>query len=459
MDDMIDLEIEQVDKILAKIDADPEPDEVKYYERNLWQNIRDVALKGRRTGLGITGLGDAMAMLGIKYGSDKSIETVEEIYKWLAINSYETSIKLAKERGAFPIFNLENRTESSFLDRVIGQADDHIKKMYKEYGRRNIANTTTAPAGSVSCLTQTTSGIEPAFMLYYTRRKKVQGDEEVMFVDDVGDKWTEFNVYHHKFKEYMDWSGFWGEDNLDMAVADSPYYGATANEIDWRAKVKLQAAAQKWICHAISNTTNLPADIDIETVKDIYMMGWETGCKGVTVYRDGSRSGVLVSADDKPKKEYTRDDMPFMDVSAPKRPEELDCEIHHVNIKGEKWTILIGLLEGRPYEVIGGLSQYVEIPKKHKYGKIKRRPRKLALSKYDLFCGEGEDEFVIKDVVAVFDNPNHSGYTRFISLSLRHGAPIQYVVEQLQKDKEADMFSFSKVIARCLKKYIPDWAK
>ena len=456
MDDMIDLEIEQVDKILAKIEDDPEPDEVKYYERNLWKRIRDVALKGRRTGLGITGLGDALAMLNIKYGSGKSIETVEEIYKWLAINSYETSIKLAKERGAFPIFNYSLEENHPFLDRVISQADKHIKQMYKEHGRRNIANTTTAPAGSVSCLTQTTSGIEPAFMLYYKRRKKVQGDEVVMFIDDVGDKWTEFNVYHHKFKEYMDWSGYWGEDNLNMAVNDSPYYGATANEIDWRAKVKLQAAAQKWICHAISNTTNLPADIDVETVKDIYMMGWETGCKGVTVYRDGSRSGVLVSADDKPKELYTRDDMPFSDVSAPKRPEELDCEIHHVNIKGEKWTILIGLLESRPYEVIGGLSQYVEIPKKHKYGKIKRRPRKLALSKYDLFCGEGDDEFVIKDVVAVFDNPNHSGYTRFISLSLRHGAPIQYVVEQLQKDKEADMFSFSKVIGRCLKKYIPD---
>jgi len=456
MDDMIDLEIEQVDKILAKIDLDPEPDEVKYYERNLWQRIKDVALKGRRTGLGITGLGDALAMLGIQYGSDKSIETVEEIYKWLAINSYETSIRLAKERGSFPIFDYKKEQDHPFLDRVIGQADEHIKQMYKEHGRRNIANTTTAPAGSVSCLTQTTSGIEPAFMLYYTRRKKVQGDEEVMFVDNVGDKWTEFNVYHHKFKEYMDWSGFWGAQNLENCIADSPYYKSTANDIDWRAKVKLQAAAQKWLCHAISNTTNLPADVNISTVQDIYMMGWELGCKGVTVYRDGSRSGVLVSADDKIGKEHTRDDMPFTDVSAPKRPEELDCEIHHVNIKGEKWTILIGLLEGRPYEVIGGLSQYVEIPKKHKYGKINRRPRKLALSKYDLFCGEGEDKFIIKDVVAVFDNPNHSGYTRFISLSLRHGAPIQYVVEQLHKDKEADMFSFSKVIARCLKKYIPD---
>jgi ribonucleoside-diphosphate reductase alpha chain len=272
MDDMIDLEIEQVDKILAKIDADPEPDEVKYYERNLWQRIKDVALKGRRTGLGITGLGDTLAMLGIQYGSDKSIETVEEIYRWLAINSYETSIHLAKERGAFPICDVQKEQNHPFLDRVMSLVDEPVRKMYKEYGRRNISNTTTAPAGSVSCLTQTTSGIEPAFMLYYTRRKKVQGDEEVMFVDDIGDKWTEFNVYHHKFKEYMDWSGFWGEDNLDMAILDSPYCGATANEIDWRAKVKLQAAAQKWICHAISNTTNLPADIDLETVKDIYMM-------------------------------------------------------------------------------------------------------------------------------------------------------------------------------------------
>jgi ribonucleoside-diphosphate reductase alpha chain len=456
MDDMIDLEIEQIDKILTKIDNDPESDEVKYYERNLWNNIRNVAVKGRRTGLGITGLGDCIAMLNLEYGDPLSIDATEQIYKQLALNSYETSIRLAKERGAFPICDVEKEQDHPFLDRVMSLVDEPVKKMYKMYGRRNIANTTTAPAGSVSCLTQTTSGIEPAFMLYYKRRKKVQGDEEVMFIDDVGDKWTEFNVYHHKFKEYMDWSHLPGEENIDMVINNSPYFNATANEIDWRAKVELQAAAQKWICHAISNTTNLPADVNIETVKDIYMMGWETGCKGVTVYRDGSRSGVLISADDKPEELYSRDDIPFSDVSAPKRPDELDCEIHHVNIKGEKWTILIGLLQVRPYEVIGGLSQYVEIPKKHKYGKIRRRPRKLALSKYDLFCGEGDDEFVIKDVVSVFDNPNHSGYTRFISLSLRHGAPIQYVVEQLQKDKEADMFSFSKVIARCLKKYIPD---
>ena len=454
MDDMIDLEIEQVDKILAKIDADPEPDEVKYYERNLWKRIRQVALNGRRTGLGITGLGDALAMINVQYGSEKSIEVVEEIYKWLAVNSYETSIRLAKERGAFPVFDYAKEQDHPFLDRVIGQADDSVKRIYKEYGRRNISNTTTAPAGSVSCLTQTTSGIEPAFMLYYKRRKKVQADEEVMFVDDVGDKWTEFNVYHHKFKEYMDWSGFWGEDNLDMAVADSPYYGATANEIDWRAKVKLQAAAQKWICHAISNTTNLPADIDIETVKDIYMMGWETGCKGVTVYRDGSRSGVLISTEEKKE-----DISEFSERHAPKRPETLECDILHTSVKGQKWVVLVGLMDGKPYEVIGGEADQIEIPRKYKKGTLLKKSFKTQNSKYDLTVGEGDDTLSIKDVVSIFNNPNHAGYTRVISTSLRHGVPVQFLVEQMQKDKEADLFSFSKVIARCLKNYIVDGTK
>ena len=454
MDDMIDLEIEQVDKILEKIDKDPEGDEVKYYERNLWHNIRQAALNGRRTGLGITGLGDAIAMLGQTYGSEESTKTVEEIYKWLSLASYEESIQLAKERGAFPIYDIEKEQDHPFLSRVIKELTPDVQNDYREYGRRNIANTTTAPAGSVSCLTQTTSGIEPAFMLYYKRRKKVQNGEEVMFVDELGDEWTEFNVYHHKFKEYMDWSGFWGEDNLDMVVADSPYYGATANEIDWRAKVKLQAAAQKWICHAISNTTNLPSDIDVETVKDIYMLGWELGCKGVTVYRDGSRSGVLVSADDKKEESAS-----IGSRHAPKRPDELDCDIFHTSIKGQKWVVLVGMLEGKPYEVIGGEAQQIEIPRKHKKGKLKKRSFKTQNSKYDLTVGIDDDELTIKDVVSVFDNPNHAGYTRVISTSLRHGVPVQFLVEQMQKDKEADLFSFSKVISRCLKNYIIDGTK
>jgi ribonucleoside-diphosphate reductase alpha chain len=448
MDDMIDLEIKQIDKILSKIDHDPENDEVKYYERNLWNTIRQVAINGRRTGLGITGLGDALAALGQRYGSDKSVETTEEIYKWLSLGSYEESIQLAKERGAFEIFSHRKEKDHPFLERIISELTPEVVEDYRTYGRRNIANTTTAPAGSVSCLTQTTSGIEPAFMLYYKRRKKVQNGEEVMFVDDLGDEWKEFNVYHHKFKEWMS-AAHVSDEEVDIAIEHSPYFGATANEIDWRAKVKLQSVAQKWICHAISNTTNLPADVSVETVKDIYMLGWELGCKGITVYRDGSRSGVLVATDDKKEKSSA-----IIERNAPKRPEELECDIYHTSIKGQKWVVLIGLLDGKPYEVIGGEADQIEIPSRYRSGKLYKRIFKTLNSKYDLSVGEGDDELILKDVVSVFDNPNHAGYTRVISTSLRHGVPVQYLFEQMQKDKEMDMFSFSKVIARCLKNYI-----
>ncbi len=462
MDNMIDLEIEQIDKIIQKIDSDPETSTVKYYEKNLWDSIRQAALKGRRTGLGITGLGDALAMLGITYGSDESVDMTEQIYKALAVNAYRSSVMMAKERGPFEIHNFDVEDGHPFLERIWGE-DKELKAMNKQYGRRNIALTTTAPAGSVSVLTQTTSGIEPAFMLHYTRRKKLTGQDvnaRVDFVDDVGDKWQEYTVYHHGFKQWLDSTDpdcEWDADDLSVAVSHSPYAGATANEIDWVAKVKMQAAAQKWVCHAISNTTNLPADVSVETVKDVYMKGWELGCKGVTVYRDGSRSGVLVSTESTQKD--PREAGEIVTRSAPKRPEEMICDIHQVNIKGEAWTILVGLMGGKPYEVIGGLSEYVEIPKKHTAGKIRRRARKSINSKYDLIVGTNGDEFIIKDVVKVFDNPNHSAFTRTISLALRHGVPVQYMCEQLQKDKDMDMFSFSKSIARCLKKYIEDGTK
>ena len=451
MDDMIDIEIEQIDKILTKIDNDPETDETKYYERNLWHTIRQVAVNGRRTGLGVTGLGDAIAMLGQTYGDNDSIETVEEIYKWLSLASYEESIQLAKERGAFPIFDASKEEGHPFIDRVISELVDPVQADYRQYGRRNIANTTTAPAGSVSCLTQTTSGIEPAFMLYYKRRKKAVNGEEVMFVDDLGDEWTEFTVYHHAFKKWIDSSL---DPNIGMIdtedlVQMSPYAGATANEIDWRAKVKLQSVAQKWICHAISNTTNLPADIDVETVKDIYMLGWELGCKGVTVYRDGSRSGVLVSTEEKKEEK-------FSERHAPKRPETLACDIFHTSVKGQKWVVLVGLMDGKPYEVIGGEAEMIELPRRIKNGTLTKRAFKTTNSKYDLSMGDGDDKLHIKDVVSVFANANFAGYTRTISLALRHRVPVQYLVEQMQKDKEADLFSFSKVIARCLKNYIVD---
>ena len=445
MDDMVDLEVEQLDKILLKVENDPEPDDVKAIERNLWLKIKQQALRGRRTGLGVTAVGDALASLGIQYGSDDSVNMVEQFYKTLTVNAYRSSCIMAKERGPFTIHDHSREVDHPFLNRIWEEAPD-IYGMNMETGRRNIALTTTAPAGSVSTLTQTTSGIEPAYMLRYTRRKKLTDNDveaRVDFVDDSGDRWQEYDVYHHGFKQWMEITG-------KSDVEDSPYYKSTATEIDWVQKIKMQAAAQKWICHAISNTTNIPAETTVDSVKDIYLAGWKSECKGVTVYRDGSRTGVLVSE---------VDSSTSTDASAMSRPKELACSIHHANIKGEAWTILIGLLDGRPYEVMGGLQKYIEIPKKYKTGTIIKHPYKTKNSRYDLVIGKNGDTFTIKDIVAVFDNPNHAGFTRTISLALRHGAPIHYVVEQLQKDTEMDMFSFSKVIARVLKTYIRDGTK
>ncbi len=444
MDDLIDLELECVDKIVNKILQDPESKDTKRVELELWERIRNAALNGRRTGLGVTGLGDTLAMLGLTYGSTSSIEETEAIYKQLAISSYRSSCELAKERGKFPVYDFDKERNHEFIKRLF-EADPELKKLHKLHGRRNIAITTTAPCGSVSVLTQTTSGIEPAFMLKYTRRKKINPNDttaEVDFVDDLGDRWQEFDVYHHCFKKWMDTTG-------KSEISDSPYASATANEIVWESAVDLQAAAQKWVCHAISKTINLPNDVSVEDVKKVYWRGWKAGLKGVTVYRDGSRSGVLVS-------EKTEDDQRFKSHSAPPRPTELNCSIHHVTIKGEAWTILVGLMDGRPYEVMGGLQKFIEIPKKYKKGVIIKHPYKTKNSRYDLRIGKNGDTILIKDIVSVFDNPNHAGFTRTISLALRHGAPINYVVEQLQKDTEMDMFSFSKVISRVLKGYIKD---
>lgn len=444
MDDLIDLEIECVDRIISKIQSDPEPEEVKRAELSLWKKIRKAALNGRRTGLGVTGLGDALAMLGLTYGSEESVEKTEEIYKSLCISSYKSSCQLAKERGSFPVYDFEKEKNNKFINRVFEECPE-LREMHKEHGRRNIAITTTAPCGSVSMLTQTTSGIEPAFMLSYTRRKKVNPDDPtatVDFEDKLGDQWQNFTVYHHGFKQWMDQTGLNKE-------SESPYHLATANEINWESAVDVQAAAQRWVCHAISKTINLPNDVSVEDVKKVYWRGWKQGLKGVTVYRDGCRSGVLVSTEDS-------ENTSFETISAPKRPETLDCEIHRAQVKGEAWTILVGMLEGRPYEILGGKSEYIEIPSTYNHGKISKRKRKTMPSKYDLHFGENGSEVVVRDIVKVFDNPDYAGFTRVISLSLRHGAPIQYLVEQLQKDRDSHLFSFAKVISRVLKKYIDD---
>lgn len=457
MDDMIDLEIEKVDSILEKLQTDPEPIHVKRIEIDLWKKVREAAVKGRRTGTGITALGDVIAAMGMVYGSPESIEFTEEIYKNLAINAYASSIVLAKERGAFPIFNYEKEKDHPFIKKIIAELPENLQEMYRQYGRRNIALTTTAPTGSVSVLAQTSSGIEPAFKTHYKRRRKInpsdvkQGKVRVDFVDSLGDSWQEYVVYHHWFDRYMKANHEPGADP-DECYKLSPYYGGTANDINWVNSVDLQAAAQRYVCHSISKTCNLPNDVSVDLVSDVYYRAWETGCKGFTIYRDGSRTGVLVSADEKEKEE-------FVVRNAPKRPETLPCEIHHATIKGEKWTILIGLLEDKPYEVIGGLSEMIEIPRKHNTGTIKKKSYKTKPSRYDLTIGEGDERLVIRDLVETFANPNHSAFTRTISLSLRHGVPINYLVEQLQKDKDADMFSLSRVIARTLKKYIKDGTK
>lgn len=443
MDDMVDLELEKIQLIIDKVKSDPEPDYIKAPELSLWEKIYKTAENGRRTGLGITALGDTLAYLGLRYGSDESIAMTEEIYRTLAIASYKASVDMAEERGAFPVYSYDKEKNHEFILDVMNE-DLDLKAKWAKVGRRNIANLTTAPAGSVSIECQTTSGIEPAFMVQYKRRKKITSSDEVAnvdFIDDLGDKWQEFTVYHHGFKKWMEVTGF-------SAYEDSPYFKSMSGDVDWEAKVRLQGAAQKWVDHAISCTVNVPNETTVETVQKIYSTGWKSGCKGLTIYRDGSRSGVLVS--DEPKKEVVTKTL--VDNFAPKRPEILPCDIYHFTVKGEKWNAFVGLFEGRPYEIFAGRAEYISIPKSKKTGRIKKN------GAYNVIIGEGENEIIIKDMAHVFENSTESAFTRTISLALRHGTPVQFVVEQLDKgaSKENEMFSLSKGLMRVLKSYIKD---
>ena len=435
-DDLVELEIEKLFKILDKVDTED--------EKFLWTKLLEACRFGRRTGLGTLGLGDTLCRLGVKYGSKNSTEVIDKIYEAFKCAAYQESVNLAKERGPFPIFDWEKEKNNAFIQRL----PEDLKEEMALTGRRNISILTNAPTGTCSIAAQTSSGIEPIFRLKYTRRKKVNPsdiDPRVDFVDDLGDKWQEFQVYHHEIKNYWSIRG-------KCEIEDLPQYFTTSDQIDWGGRIKVQAAIQKHIDHSISSTINLPKGTTPEIVGQLYMSAWRAGLKGVTIYVDGSRSGVLVDSEGK----KTNGDA---EQNAQKRPEILDCEIHRATIKGEDWTILVGVIDGGAYEVFGGLSEYVEIPKKYTSGKIRKRPRKTMANKYDLMVGGNGDEFVIKDVVKVFDNPNHTSFTRTISLALRHKVPLQFLVEQLQKDKDADLFSFSKVVARCLKKYIKDGTK
>lgn len=452
MDDIVDLEIECIDRILAKIDSDPEPDYIKKVEKDLWTKIKEKCERGRRTGLGLTALGDCLAALGFTYGSESSIRMVDSIYSELAFASYNSSIAMAKERGAFLAFDLEIEKSCPFIRKVVETCDPQTVSEYETYGRRNIANLTTAPCGSISCLAWvgdgvqpgTTSGVESAYLLEMVRRRKVKNEDPHDFVDPLGDCWKEFVVYHPGVQL---WKNVTGETD----ISKSPYWGATSVDVDWNKSVTLQATAQKWICHAISKTCNLPNEATKELVGQVYLEAWKQGCKGFTVYRDGSRMGVLVSLDKKDK-----DESEFIQRSAPKRPEVLSCDIHQATIKGEKFSIFVGLLDGKPYEVMGGLSSNVQIPSKFDKGELRKTSFKSRPARYDLLYGEDGE---VKDVIKMFDNPDYATHTRLISLSLRHGAKVSFVVEQLLKDPDPSLASFSRVISRVLKKYIADGEK
>jgi len=435
-DDLVELEMEKLQSIVNKVDTED--------ERALWSKLLSACIKGRRTGLGTLGLADTLARLTLTYATPKAVEMTDKIYEALKICSYQESVSLAKERGAFPIFDWEKEKDNVFIKRL----PVNLQNSISTYGRRNISLLTNAPTGTCSIAAQTSSGIEPIFRLSYTRRKKLNHDEidvEPDFVDDLGDKWKEFDVYHHALNDYWSTCG-------KTSMEDLPEYFITSDKIDWLSRIEMQAAIQQHIDHSISSTINLPKGTDSKVVNSLYIKAWKSGLKGVTIYVDGSRTGVLLS-----KKEPAPDKIVYR--GAPKRPEVLRCTIHRATVKGEDWTILVGLMNNRPYEIFGGLSEYVEIPKKFAYGQVRKRTRKTMPSKYDLVIGKNGEEITIKDIVSVFDNPNHTAFTRTISLAMRHGVPVHYLVEQLQKDKDADLFSLSRVIARYLKKYIADGTK
>lgn len=456
MDDLVDLEIEKVEAILVKIKNDPEPDYYKRTEFNLWNKILKKARSGRRTGLGVTAEGDMLAALGITYGSEESIEFSEKVHKTLAIESYISSIILASERGCFKDWNIESDLQSGFLKRLIPELSGEILELYNKSGRRNIGNLTIAPTGSVSILTQTTSGIEPAFLIYYKRRRKISPDAVVYdHKDEVGDKWLEYNVFHHKFVEWFDKNWYklnpkWfdidykpdlenlSDNEIRQIVSKSPYAGSTSNDINWVNKVKMQGAIQKWVDHSISVTVNIPKETPVEIVDKIYQNAWFNDCKGCTVYRDGSRSGVLV------KKESS--DFEYQDRI--KRPEVLPCKIHRLTALKQKWIVLVGLNNGKPFEIftLRDIDNQI-FPEKITEGLIKKERKRV----YSLKGSLNDKEYYIEDISKYMEE-NEAIDTRKYSLMLSSRINPKHIVEQI--DKYATITSFDKAISRVLKTYL-----
>ncbi|HQM78103.1 MAG TPA: adenosylcobalamin-dependent ribonucleoside-diphosphate reductase [Bacteroidales bacterium] len=464
MDDILDLELEKIDQIIAKIDADPEPFDIKRTERELWVKIKDKAIQGRRTGIGITGEGDMLAALGLQYGSDAAIDFSEEVHKTLAINVYKSSVRLAIDRGAFPIFDFEKEKNNPFINRLFA-IDPALEDEMKKHGRRNISMLTIAPTGSVSILTQTTSGIEPVFSIFYKRRRKVNPNDKtvkISFVDELGDAWEEYNVFHPKFLTWLEINGYsinditsnFSDDKINELIQQSPYFHATSADVDWVAKVRMQGRIQKYVDHSISVTINLPENVEENLIDTLYRTAWESGCKGVTVYREGSRSGVLVSGNNEKNE--------FGETHAPKRPKKLEADVIRFVNEDEEWIAVVGLYNNRPYEIFTGKAEHLYIPKDITKGfVIKEKDATMEHARYDfVFYDKDGYEVIIRGLSRTFD-PEFWNYAKLISGILRHGMPLLKVidlVDNLKFDNDS-INTWKKGVNRALKRYVPDGTK
>ena len=463
MDDLIDLEMEKIAAILKKIESDPEDDEVKRTEYNLWKKIEKKSLGARRTGLGITAEGDMLAALGIRYGSDEAINFAVEVQKTLAVEAYRTSVEMAKERGAFPIYDAQREVGNPMIERIKA-ADPALYEDMVKYGRRNVSMLTIAPTGTTSLMTQTTSGIEPVFLPYYVRRRKVNPNDKnvnITFIDDVGDCWEEYYVFHHKFLDWCQVQGLSKEEvvkmpveKVDELVSKSPYYKASSADIDWVAKVKMQGSIQKWVDHSISVTVNLPNSVTEELVAEVYKTAWECGCKGVTVYRDGSRAGVLVSKKEEPK-----------EVLRPKkRPASLEADVVRFMNGKEHWIALVGKINNQPYEIFTGLADEDTryIPKSVTKGFIvKQKDVNTGASRYDFHYVDKYGYTNIVGGISHMFNKEYWNYAKLISGVLRNGMPVVDVlnlINGLQLDSET-INTWKNGVERALKRYIPDGTK
>ena len=468
MDDIIDLEIEKIDAILEKVYSDPESDEVKRCEVDLWKNIRKKALQGRRTGIGITAEGDMLAALGKRYASEEAIEFSTSVQKLLAYEAYKSSVNLAKERGAFEVFDAKREENNPFINRLRAMDENFYQDMVK-YGRRNIAMLTIAPTGTVSICTQTTSGIEPVFMVSYKRRRKVNPNDKnakVSFTDNDGNSFEEYNVFHPKFMTWLEVNGYnveevknYDDAKLQEIINQSPYYKATANDIDWVNKVKMQGEMQKWVDHSISVTVNVPAETTEELVSQIYQTAWECGCKGMTIYRDGSRTGVLVS--NKPKEEKRNPENDIIETHSPVRPKTLECDVVRFQNNYEKWIAFVGKINNKPYEIFLGKQDDFYLPPFVETAWISKNKGEDGKSRYDLQFQDKQGYKVTIEGLSRSFSPEFWNYAKLISGILRHGMPISNVVTLIQNLSvdEDNINAWKNGIARALKRYIPDGTK